>query len=206
MRALLIALLVVATTLLATPARAEPPPMRVITGLGCPDWLIPGAPTLDAQITGHPEWTFAWAPASYTNRNPIRIYIQSFDCDSSDIAGYYFRIAAIAHEVGHALYFEGIALSTRGAFIQHFCTMEGKAVLNNLTARSELLVTSLGYYDIGVAASNGPGLIAQADAGGEDLDRRVGKLFCDNNVTSTNGENYNDFYGRIYDEAIAARP
>ncbi|MCU1001666.1 MULTISPECIES: hypothetical protein [Stenotrophomonas] len=54
MRALLIALLVVAT-LLATPARAEPPPMRVITGLGCPDWLIPGAPTLDAQITGHPE-------------------------------------------------------------------------------------------------------------------------------------------------------
>ncbi|CAH0289887.1 hypothetical protein SRABI35_04006 [Stenotrophomonas lactitubi] len=180
--------------------------MRVITGLGCPDWLIPGAPTLDGQITSHPDWTFSWASASYTNLNPVRIYIQSFDCDSVDLAGYYFRIATIAHEVGHGLHFVGTTLSTRNAFVQFFCTLEGKAVLNNLTARSELLATSLGYYDIGVAASNGPGLIALAEAGGDNLDQHVGTLFCDNNVTSTTGESYNDFYGRIYDEAIAARP
>lgn len=179
-------------------AKAQTQPVN--TGLGqCIDFIIYGSPTLTAQVNSS-AYAFAYASGAYFDRENGVIYIQSFVCNSSapDYPGIYFRVSQVAHEVSHTSD-QGFPLGTREDYIEKACTNEGAAVLNNAVARSEILGTSEGFADIGLAAANTGALIALINAGGADLAKRVGDLFCDTNVTSTSGVNYKIHWGNVYD-------
>ena len=170
-------------------ARAQSQPVN--TGLGqCIDFIIYGSETLTSQVnsTSH---AFAYASGAYLDRDNKVIYIQAFSCnpDAPDFAGIYFRVSQVAHEISHT-FDQGFPLGTRSDYIEKACTNEGRAVLNNAVARTEVLNTSEGFADIGLAAANAGALMALINGGGVDLAKRVGALFCDTNVTSTTGDNY----------------
>ncbi|WP_337054704.1 hypothetical protein [Pseudoxanthomonas sp. USHLN014] len=187
--------------------RAEAQTAVPNTGLGCPDFLISGSTTLTNQIIAHQnEWHFVWDTASYTSYGPTTIHVQNYDCNSFDVAGLYSRVASIAHEVGHVLHpwvidVPQIPFISREVFIENSCAGEGRAVINNIVARNEIYAFSNQSADIGYAAANGPELVALYNAGKTDVE--IGKAFCDANVTSTTGQNYNDYYGQIYDNLTA---
>lgn len=181
-------------------ANAQTAPIS--TGLGsCIDFIIYGSSTLTAQVNSS-GYTFAYASSSYLDRSNGVVYVQNFTCNpqAPDLEGIYFRVSQISHELGHALLDASFPLGTREDYIEKACTNEGRAVLNNATARREILDISEGYSDIGLAAANPGALLALINAGGANLDRRVGDLFCDTNVTSTTGENYKVHWGKVYDE------
>ncbi|MGE6334826.1 hypothetical protein [Stenotrophomonas sp. NPDC077659] len=93
----------------------------------------------------------------------------------------------------------------RDAFVKRMCTDEGRAVLNNWTARSEILNTSEGRVEIPLIASNASQLQAIILAGGEKLDERVIGSICGNNTNSLTGQNYRTFYGKWYDGNVGVQ-
>ncbi|WP_428986767.1 hypothetical protein [Stenotrophomonas lactitubi] len=180
--------------------RAQVPPVN--TGLGgCIDFIIYGSETLTGQVNSA-GYAFAYAPSSYLDKENGVVYVQNFTCNpqSPDLPGIYSRVSQVSHEMGHAVFDASFPLGTREDYIEKACTNEGRAVLNNATARSEILNTTEGYSDIGLAAANSGTLLALINAGGQNLDKRVGDLFCDTNVTSTTGVNYKIHWGNVYDE------
>lgn len=179
-------------------AKAQTQPVN--TGLGqCIDFIIYGSPTLTAQVNTS-GYAFAYASGAYFDRINRVIYIQSFVCNPNapDYQGIYFRVSQVAHEMSHT-FDQGFPLGTREDFIEKACTNEGSAVINNAVARAEIMGTSEGFVDIGLAAANPGALIALINAGGADLAKRVGDLFCDTNITSTSGVNYKVHWGNVYD-------
>jgi len=180
--------------------RAQVQPVN--TGLGdCIDFIIYASPTLMSQVNSS-GYTFAYAAGSRLDKENRVVYVQNFACnpDAPDLTGIYFRVSQVSHELGHALLDASFPLSTREDYIEKACTNEGRAVINNSVARGEILNTSEGFSDIGLAAANPGALLALISAGGADLDKRVGDLFCDTNVTSTTGVNYKVHWGSVYDE------
>lgn len=181
-------------------ARSQVPPVN--TGLGdCIDFIIYASPTLTGQVNST-TYSFAYSPSSYLDKENGVVYVQNFTCNpqSPDLPGIYSRVSQVSHEMGHVNFDASFPLGTREDYIEKACTNEGRAVLNNATARSEILNTSEGYSDIGLAAANSGALLTLINAGGQNLDKRVGDLFCDTNVTSTTGVNYKVHWGNVYDE------
>lgn len=169
------------------------------TGLGdCIDLVTAASAQLTEQISTL-GYVIQYGPSSHTDYVNQDIYIQSYNCDSWNIDDLYFTVAALAHELGHAE--RGIVqdTSSRTAYITSWCDNEGYAVINNIKGREEILACSSGGSDIGLAASNQSQLLTTYNAGGPDVLTNVGKAFCDNNVASTTGQTYNDFYGDHYD-------
>lgn len=208
MKHLLTVLTLFVLALAARSVNAQTPTVRA-TGLVCPDLLISGSPTVTGQINGHAGWGFAWSTSgSYTDFSPTTLmHIAYYNCNGAyDEGQYYFRVAVIGHEVGHALNPTISNVTSRADYIEKACTNEGKAAINNIVEKFEIKSTTLGYTDIGIAASNGAELEALYNAGGSDLAKRVGKLYCDNNITSTTHQNYNDYYGDAYDVAHPPTP
>lgn len=180
--------------------RAQVQPVN--TGLGdCIDFFIYASPTLMGQVNPS-GYTFAYAAGSRLDKVNHVVYVQKFTCNpySPDLPGIYFRVSQVSHELGCALFDASFPLGTREDYIEKACTNEGRAVINNVRARTEILNTTEGFSDIGLAASNSGALLALINAGGANLDKRVGDLFCDTNVTSTTGVNYKVHWGNVYDE------
>ncbi|MEE7545738.1 hypothetical protein HF319_00595 [Xanthomonas sp. Kuri4-1] len=179
-------------------ARAQAQPVN--TGLGqCVDFVIYASSTLTGQVN-EAAFPFVYGPATYLDKPGKTVYIQSYSCDSGDIPGIYTRVSMVGHEMGHLYFDQGWVLSTRDDYIAKACTNEGRAVLNNSTARTEILDTSQGGSDIQLIAANAQSLLTMISAGGENLAERVGDAFCAANVTSTTGENYKVYYGNEYDK------
>ncbi|MCC8533244.1 hypothetical protein LN457_10600 [Xanthomonas phaseoli] len=186
------------SALFVTQAHAQQQPVN--TGLGeCVDFVIFASSTLTGQVNGT-TYPFVYGPATYLDKPGSTVYIQNYSCASNDIPGLYSRVSMVSHEMGHLYLDQGWVLGTREDYIAKACTNEGRAVLNNSTARNEILDTSQGGADISLIAANAPALMSTIAAGGADLAQRVGDAFCEANVTSTTGENYKVYYGNEYDK------
>ncbi|PPV11077.1 hypothetical protein [Xanthomonas axonopodis] len=171
------------------------------TGLGtCVDFIASGSTTLTGQINNNTVYAITYGTASYTDTLGKVIYIRNYSCYSQDLPGLYFTVSALAHEFGHVNFNYSFPKTTRQAYIDEACKMEGLAVINNITARNEIWDFSQNSADIRLAASNPDQLFAVYNAGGSNVASNVGKAFCDNNITSTTGQNYNDYYGEQYDD------
>jgi hypothetical protein len=178
----------------------------VNTGLGeCVDFVIYGSSTLTDQVNGT-SFQFMYAAGSYTDKAAGIVYVQNYACDPNNLTGLYSAVSQVSHEMGHVYFDQGWPLGTREDYIEKACTNEGRAVLNNSTARSEIISTSMGGADIGLIAANASALLAIIAAGGDDLALRVGDEFCLGNVTSTTGENYKVYYGNEYDRLYGTEP
>ncbi|UYC11865.1 hypothetical protein [Xanthomonas sp. CFBP 8445] len=179
-------------------AHAQDQPVN--TGLGqCVDFVIYGSGTLTGQVNGT-KFPFVYGPASYLDKSGKTVYIENYSCDSQDVPGLYQRVSAVGHEMGHLYLDQGWVLGSRDDYIAKACTNEGRAVLNNSTARNEILDTSNGGADIRLIGANASVLLDMIAAGGDNLAERVGDAFCTANVTSTTGENYKVYYGNEYDK------
>ncbi|MGV7178727.1 hypothetical protein [Xanthomonas axonopodis] len=171
------------------------------TGLGtCIDFITSQSTTLTEQINSSPNFTIAYGSASYTDMPNKAVYIQNYSCESQDMPGMYFTVSALAHEFGHVKFNYSFAKTTRQAYIDEACKMEGLAVTNNIVARNEIWSSTQNSIDINLAASNPDQLFVIYYAGGPNVASNVGKSFCANNVTSTTGQNYNVYYGEQYDK------
>ncbi|KWV13238.1 hypothetical protein [Xanthomonas translucens] len=195
----LFSIAVIAMSALYLPqAHAQSQPVN--TGLGqCVDFVIYGSSTLTGQVNGT-TFPFVYGPSTYLDKPGQTVYIQNYSCASNDIPGLYTRVSMVGHEMGHLYLDQGWVLGTRDDYIAKACTNEGRAVLNNSTARNEILNTSQGSADIQLIAANTSALLAMIAAGGDNLAERVGDAFCTANVTSTTGENYKVYYGNEYDK------
>lgn len=187
-----------------TPVNAQCASSVPTTGLGlCIDFMLTSSERLTDQVgdVSAASFVFSWGAASETryHTQPPEIVIQSYDCMSGDTAGLYSRTAITAHELGHAVRGPIQDTSSREAFIQSWCDNEGYAVINNILGRQEIQACSMNMIDIPVVAANETQLLAVYAAGG-DVMRNVGDAFCDNNITSSTGEPYRDFYGDHYDQ------
>lgn len=201
--------LVISGTLLlalvmSAPAKAQQPPVQ--TGLGeCVDFVIYGSPTLMNQVNTAP-YTFKYSNASWIDKDNKIVYVMNYTCSPDNLHGLNGVVGQVSHEMGHAFFDAPASLAgPKDAFVKRMCTDEGRAVLNNWTARSEILNTSEGTVEIPLIASNASQLQAIILAGGEKLDERVGSSFCDNNTNSLTGENYRTFYGKWYDENVGVQ-
>ncbi len=165
-----------------------------VTGLGaCIDAMAAHSARLTRQVN-ELGFRLHYGPASYTDHELKRIYIQAYDCAQAETLGLNARAALLAHELGHAEYGVRQDTASRAAYIQSWCDAEGHAVINNIHARAETLQCTGRSVDIGLAAVNAPELL------GLGLDRRrVGEAFCQSNFTSTTRQNYRDYYGAYYD-------
>ncbi|MET1114411.1 MAG: hypothetical protein ABWY08_05565 [Comamonas sp.] len=180
------------------PARAQCAPAAPVTGLGtCIDSMAGNSARVTRQINGL-GYRLHYGPASYTDYELKRIYIQAYDCRQVDTTGLYARAAIVAHELGHAEYGMRQDTRSRAAFIESACDSEGHAVINNILARAETLQCSAQSMDIGLAASNAGQLLDIHRARSADR-RRIGEAFCQSNFTSTTRQNYRDYYGAYYD-------
>lgn len=169
------------------------------TGLGsCMDFIAATSATATRQIQKL-GYQLRYAPNSYTNHRRRIIYIQSYDCNSSETSGLYARLALLAHELGHAEYGPEKHSNTREDYIQSLCDGEGYAILNNIRVRAETLACSMNSIDIGIIASNAEELSKIYNLDKNDI-RSLGKSFCKNNFTSTTKQNYIDYYGEHYDQ------
>ncbi|MFC6839577.1 hypothetical protein [Xanthomonas theicola] len=125
------------------------------TGLGtCVDFIASGSTTLTNQINNNTTYTIAYGPANYTDTIAKIAYIQHYSCDSQDVPQLYFRVSALAHEFGHVNFNYSFPVTTRQAYIDEACKMEGLAVINNITARNEIWNFPQNSADIKLAASN----------------------------------------------------
>ncbi len=177
--------------------------LPVHTGLGeCVDFIIYGSATLTGQVNST-TYSLSYAAASWTDHAASAVYIADYRCSPDDLHGLYTTVGLLSHEMGH-VHFDGpfSASGPRSAFIDRMCTAEGRAVLNNWSARSEVLQTSLGSVYIPLIANNATQLQALISGGGQGLDERVGSSFCDSNFTSTTENSYRDYYGQWYDKNI----
>lgn len=201
--------LVISGTLLlalvvSAPTKAQQLPPQ--TGLGdCVDFIIYASPTLTNQVNTAP-YTFAYSSSSWIDKDNKVVYVMNYTCSSANLHGLYGAVGQVSHEMGHAFFDAPASLAgPKDAFVKRMCTDEGRAVLNNWKARSEILETSEGTAEIPLIASNASQLQAIILAGGEKLDERVGSSFCDNNTNSLTGENYRTFYGKWYDENVGVQ-
>lgn len=108
-------------------------------------------------------------------------------------------MAYLSHELGH-VFFDDLYVPVdqgKDIYVNGWCNNEARAVINNITARDEIYNLSLGSADIELAASNDNDLYT-IHRSGRTL-RYLGAQFCNNNTTSTTGQNYRDFYGDYYD-------
>jgi hypothetical protein len=191
----LVGLLLAVAIAPAWPRCAPAPPA---TGLGaCMDSMAGNSARVTQQIQSL-GYRLHWGPASYTDYELKRIYIQAYDCRQVETTGLYARASILAHELGHAEYGMRQDTRSRAAFIESACDSEGHAVINNILARAETLQCSAQSMDIGLAASNAAQLLDIHRADGAPR-RRIGKAFCESNFTSTTRQNYRDYYGAFYD-------
>lgn len=165
-----------------------------VTGLGaCIDAMAAHSARITRQVNSL-GYRLHYGPASYTDHELKRIYIQVYDCGQTEALGLNARASLLAHELGHAEYGVRQDTASRAAYIQSWCDAEGHAVVNNIHARAETLQCTGHSVDIGLAASNAAELLGL----GTDR-RRIGAAFCDSNFTSTTRQNYRDYYGAYYD-------
>jgi len=153
---------------------------------------------MTGQITGL-GYRLHWGPASYTDHELKRIYIQTYDCGQADSTVLHSRAALMAHELGHAEYGVQQDTRSRAAYIESWCDAEGHAVINNIRARGQILRCDGAGMDIGLVASNAAQLLEIHGSAGANR-RRIGAAFCTSNLTSTTGQNYRDYYGAYYDK------
>lgn len=171
------------------------------TGLGtCIDFTTSQSTTLTGQINSNTNFKIAYGSASYTDMPNKIVYIRNYSCASQDMPGMYFTVSVLAHEFGHVKFNYSFAKTTRQAYIDEACKMEGLAVTNNIVARNEISISTQNSIDIKLAASNPDQLFGIYSAGGPNVASNVGKSFCANNITSTTGQNYNVYYGEQYDK------
>lgn len=171
------------------------------TGLGtCIDFITSQSTTLTGQINSNTTFKIAYGSASYTDMPNKIVYIRNYSCASQDMPGMYSTVSVLAHEFGHVKFNYSFAKTTRQAYIDEACKMEGLAVTNNIVARNEISISTQNSIDIKLAASNPDQLFGIYSAGGPNVASNVGKSFCANNVTSTTGQNYNVYYGEQYDK------
>ncbi|MEX0181327.1 MULTISPECIES: hypothetical protein [unclassified Stenotrophomonas] len=186
--------------------QAQSQDQPVDTGLGdCVDFVIYGSPTLTTQVNST-DFQFLYGPGSYLDKPGKKVYVSNYTCSPNNLAGLNYAVAQVAHEMGHLYLDQGWPLGTRADYIEKACTNEGLAVLNNVTARNEIIATSENTVDIGLAAANSTALLAVIAGGGANLAKRVGDTFCDGNVASTTGENYKIYYGKEYDTIYGPKP
>jgi hypothetical protein len=178
----------------------------VTTGLGeCIDFLIYGSDTLTNQVNSVP-YTFQYSIGAWTDHTNKVIYIQNYACPSappSDMAPLYGRVAQVTHELGHVVYYKLVRIDTRQNYIDDSCEGEGAGVSNNIVGRNEIMVTSNDTVNIGLVGTDSVEPQMEAIFGSTsppDSHKQIGSIFCPNNVTSTTGEIYTDYYGRMWDE------
>ena len=176
------------------PVHAQCAERAPATGLGaCIDAMAAHSARLTRQVN-ELGFRLHYGPASYTDHELKRIYIQAYDCGRAETLGLNARASLLAHELGHAEYGVRQDTASRAAYIQSWCDAEGHAVINNIQARAETLQCTGNGVDIGLAASNAAELL------GLGMDRRrVGEAFCQSNFTSTTRQNCRDYYGAYYD-------
>ncbi len=154
----------------------------------------------------HGPYTFKYSNASWIDKDNKIVYVMNYTCSPDNLHGLNGVVGQVSHEMGHAFFDAPASLAgSRDAFVKRMCTDEGRAVLNNWRARSEILNTSEETVEIPLIASNASQLQAIILAGGEKLDERVGSSFRDNNTNSLTGENYRTFYGKWYDENVGVQ-
>ena len=113
-------------------------------------------------------------------------------------------IQVLSHEVGHARYNYVPDHSSRDAFLAGTLADEGAATMENIRVQREILAS--GGPDIGIAgnwANHGEYNAAYDEflrTGDATAAReRIGQIFGNNEVTSTTGQTYAEYYGGWYD-------
>lgn len=184
----------------------------ITTGLGeCVDFLLYGSSTLANQVNTS-GFTFEYGPNTRTARTAKKIYITHYTCPQApptDMTPLYETVSAVAHELGHAVSSPTFRprIDTRQNYIDDYCQDEGLAVANNIVGRKEIRTTSQGAVDIGLIGNNAvePQIEAiHAAYTPPESHRRMGKIFCDNNIESVTMQSYNDYYGSSWDERFGS--
>ncbi|MEJ8852788.1 DUF2345 domain-containing protein, partial [Variovorax rhizosphaerae] len=109
----------------------------------------------------------------------------------------------LAHETGHALYPYKENLSSKAAYVNGCLADEGAATLNNIKVQREIIAN--GGEDIGIAgdsknhaAYNGAYDKFLGDKNKQAAINSIGKIFGNNEITSTTNQPYADYYGSYY--------
>ena len=91
-------------TFIHTPVMAQCVSDAPTTGLGsCIDFMAATSITATKQIKSL-GYEIRYGQSNYTDHRETMIYIQSYDCNSSETTGLYARLSLLAHELGHAEY------------------------------------------------------------------------------------------------------
>ncbi|TKC83118.1 hypothetical protein FAZ69_25860 [Trinickia terrae] len=113
----------------------------------------------------------------------------------------------LSHEVGHAAYPYQEDFSSKAAYLRSTMADEGAATMTNIRAQREILAN--GGPDIGVAGKNSASYNAAYDQFLKDGNAvgcrdAIGSAFG-NEITSSTGQTYNDYYGGWYDKTFPSK-
>jgi len=113
-------------------------------------------------------------------------------------------VQTLSHEAGHAMYPYQEDFSSKAAYLRGVMADEGAATMNNIRTQREILAN--GGWDIGVAGKNHAAYNAAYDASLKDGDaaacRNAIGAVIGNEITSTTGQTYSQYYGGWYDKAF----
>lgn len=113
----------------------------------------------------------------------------------------------LAHEVGHATYPYQEDLTSKMAYVRGTMADEGAATMSNIRTQREILGN--GGTDIGVAGRNHASYNAAydqflMDGNAAACRDAIGAAFG-NEITSSTGQTYNEYYGGWYDKTFSSR-
>jgi len=111
-------------------------------------------------------------------------------------------VQTLSHEVGHAAYPYKENFSSKGAYLKGVMADEGAATMSNIVTQREIIAN--GGPNIGVAGKNYATYNAAYDAfltdGDAEACRNTIGAAIGNEITSTTGQTYNEYYGGWYDK------
>ncbi|MEH6997326.1 MAG: PAAR domain-containing protein [Limnobacter sp.] len=169
------------------------------------DTLIGKSPTLvnNLNTLQSQGWKVDYGAAgggSYANRREKTITLDSNLRGDANQA-----TQVLAHEVGHALHPYQLDTSSRQAYLNGTLDDEGAATMKNIQVQREII--QAGGPDIGIAGNpkNHASYIRAynqylKDGNAQNAYRKIGSQFGANEITSTTGQNYADYYGGWYDK------
>ena len=189
-----------------TPGIAPAPVSQFMEEEAGPDVnaLVSRSPSLQDELKklGDDGWEIRYGKlggGSYAIRDIKNVIVLDENLKNNSAA--YAQV--LSHEVGHATYLYQQDLSSRAAYVQSTLRDEAAATMNNIRVQREILSNS--GIDMGVAGGNYSAYNRAYDVYLKDGDaaacrEAISRVFG-NEITSTTGQTYSDYYGAAYDLA-----